>query len=57
MNNEGTYSFLNRGYIMTNLEQHANNIRKNIVAEVYSAKSGHPGGSLSTAEILELYEL
>ena len=41
---------------MTNLEQHANNIRKNIVAEVYSAKSGHPGGSLSAAEILtELY--
>ena len=38
------------------LEQHANNIRKNIVAQVYSAKSGHPGGSLSAADILtELY--
>ena len=38
------------------LEQHANNIRKNIVTEVYSAKSGHPGGSLSAADILtELY--
>ena len=34
------------------LEQHANNIRKNIVAQVYSAKSGHPGGSLSAVEIL-----
>lgn len=41
---------------MTNLEQHANNIRKNIVTAVYSAKSGHPGGSLSAADILtELY--
>ena len=34
------------------LEQHANNIRKNILTEVYSAKSGHPGGSLSIADIL-----
>ena len=41
---------------MTNLEQHAKNIRRNIVTEVYSAKSGHPGGSLSAADILtELY--
>ena len=39
-----------------NLEKHANNIRKNILTEVYSAKSGHPGGSLSAADILtELY--
>ena len=38
------------------LKQHANNIRKNILTEVYSAKSGHPGGSLSAADILtELY--
>ena len=38
------------------LEQHANNIRRNILTEVYSAKSGHPGGSLSAADILtELY--
>lgn len=29
------------------LELHANNIRKNILTEVYSANSGHPGGSLS----------
>ena len=43
---------------MTNekLKVHANNIRKNIITEVYSAKSGHPGGSLSAADILtELY--
>ena len=41
---------------MTNLEQRAKNIRRNIVTEVYSAKSGHPGGSLSAADILtELY--
>ena len=25
------------------LELHANNIRKNILTEVYSANSGHPG--------------
>lgn len=29
----------------------ANEIRKSIVTEVYSAKSGHPGGSLSAADI------
>ena len=43
---------------MTNeeLKVHGNNIRKNIITEVYSAKSGHPGGSLSAADILtELY--
>ena len=43
---------------MTNeeLKIHAKNIRRNIVTEVYSAKSGHPGGSLSAADILtELY--
>lgn len=43
---------------MTNeeLKVHAKNIRRNIVTEVYSAKSGHPGGSLSAADILtELY--
>ena len=44
------------GVYMTNLEQRAKNIRRNIVTEVYSAKSGHPGGSLSAADILtELY--
>ena len=30
----------------------ANNIRKSIIEEVYSAASGHPGGSLSAADIL-----
>ncbi len=38
------------------LELHANRIRQGIVTEVYSAQSGHPGGSLSAADILtELY--
>ena len=32
------------------LEKHANNVRKNILRAVYSAQSGHPGGSLSSAE-------
>ena len=38
---------------MTNLElqKKANEIRKDIVASVHSAKSGHPGGSLSAADI------
>lgn len=30
----------------------ANQIRKNIIEQVHAAKSGHPGGSLSSAEIL-----
>ena len=30
----------------------ANNIRKSIIEEVYSAASGHPGGSLSAADTL-----
>lgn len=34
------------------LKKHANNIRKNIVEMVYTAKSGHPGGSLGSADIL-----
>lgn len=33
------------------LEKMANEIRKDIVAAVHSAKSGHPGGSLSSADI------
>ena len=32
------------------LKGHANNIRKNIVKTVTEAKSGHPGGSLSSVE-------
>lgn len=34
------------------LKQHAKNIRKGILTEVHAAKSGHPGGSLSGADIL-----
>lgn len=34
------------------LKKHALNIRRNIVKEVYNAQSGHPGGSLSSADIL-----
>ena len=33
------------------LKQTANEIRKGIVTAVHSAKSGHPGGSLSAADI------
>ena len=41
------------GDIMNNLEleKMANEIRKDIVTAVHSAKSGHPGGSLSSADI------
>ena len=34
------------------LKQIANNIRIDIVNEVYNAQSGHPGGALSIADIL-----
>lgn len=34
------------------LKKIANEIRKGIVTAVYSAKSGHPGGSLSAADIM-----
>lgn len=33
------------------LQQTANRVRKNIIEAVHSAKSGHPGGSLSAADI------
>lgn len=38
---------------MTNLElqKHANEVRKGIVTAVHSAKAGHPGGSLSAADM------
>ena len=38
---------------MNNLElqKHANNVRKGIVTAVHSAKAGHPGGSLSAADV------
>ena len=35
-----------------NLIKPACNIRKNIIKSVSAAKSGHPGGSLSVADIL-----
>ncbi len=43
-----------KGIIMTNkeLQIQANTIRKGIVTAVYSAASGHPGGSLSAADML-----
>lgn len=34
------------------LENIANKVRIGIIEEVYNAKSGHPGGSLSVADIL-----
>ena len=34
------------------LNQKAKDIRKDIIEEVYNAKSGHPGGALSIADIL-----
>ena len=37
---------------VTDLKKKANNIRKGIIEEVHSAASGHPGGSLSAADIL-----
>ncbi|MEL7601589.1 MAG: transketolase, partial [Bacillota bacterium] len=36
------------------LERHARDIRVDIVESVYRARSGHPGGSLSIAEILSV---
>lgn len=33
------------------LQQYANDVRKGIVTAVHSAKAGHPGGSLSAADI------
>lgn len=36
------------------LKKHANNIRKNIIEMVYTAQSGHPGGSLGAADILTI---
>jgi len=36
------------------LKQKANDLRKNILTMIYTAQSGHPGGSLSLAEILSV---
>lgn len=38
--------------ILTELKQKSKCVRRNIVEEVYSASSGHPGGSLSSADIV-----
>ncbi len=37
---------------ITELKQHAKNIRINIIKQVSNAKSGHPGGSLGAADII-----
>lgn len=37
---------------ITKLKEISKNIRKGIIEEVYSGKSGHPGGSLSIADIM-----
>ena len=37
---------------VTELKKTTNNIRKGIIEEVHAAASGHPGGSLSSADIL-----
>lgn len=37
---------------ISELKKHANNIRINIIKEVFAGKSGHPGGSLGAADIL-----
>ena len=43
-------------YSVSELENIAKNVRRGIIEAVYSAQSGHPGGSLSCADILtELY--
>ena len=37
---------------ITKLSEIAKNIRKGIIESVYSGQSGHPGGSLSIADIM-----
>ena len=34
------------------LQQYANTIRKDVITEVFNAQSGHPGGSLSVADVM-----
>ena len=45
--------FFSGGVLMNKLElmKTANEVRKGIIRAVHSAKSGHPGGSLSAADI------
>ncbi len=40
------------GSKLEDFQKRAKNVRRNIVEMVYSAKSGHPGGSLSVADIM-----
>lgn len=49
----GRFDGKENGYKMINreLQKKANEVRKGIVASVHSAKAGHPGGSLSAADI------
>ena len=39
------------------LQLKANEVRKGIVTAVHAAKAGHPGGSLSAADILSLIHI
>ncbi len=38
----------------TEIKKHARSIRKNILKAIYSANSGHPGGSLSAADLMSV---
>ncbi len=38
--------------VKNKLKQYANTIRKDVVTEVFNAQSGHPGGSLSIADVV-----
>ncbi len=38
--------------LKSKLQQHALTIRKDVVTQVFSAQSGHPGGSLSIADVM-----
>ncbi len=46
------YQKLKKDYLMTDLTAVAREIRKITIESIYHARSGHPGGSLSIAEIL-----
>ena len=39
------------------LQKIANEVRKDIVTALHSAKAGHPGGSLSAADVLSLIHI
>lgn len=39
------------------LQKVANEVRKGIITGVHAAKAGHPGGSLSAADLLHIYTL